>query len=797
MTGFFTHRRNIWVLALLGLLLAFLMGCAGAEPPAQTPEAAPTESAAPDYSGLLRLSELAPKNRAGALAPGFPDWVELENISGETLSLEGWRLTDRRGKAGLSLGGERLAPGELRLVSLAEADFSLSEGEMLYLFSPDGAEQDSSPCDAAADCSLQRLADGSFAETPWITPGFANDAAGYEAYASSRAAPEGLCLWEVMVSNEKYRLRDGSLCDWVELRNNGGAALSLEGWTLSDDLETTERWAFPAQSLGPGELLVVACDEDREPSEKNTGFSLSAVSETLYLFDPEGKLYDWVSLHDITVEGSMGRSLGEDGFFYFTQPSPGAENGRGARRISLKPTALTAPGIYEDVDGVTVELAADGDIYYTTDGSLPNENSKRYTEPIRLNATGVIRAVAEEPGALLSRPSSFTYIINEGHVFPVLSLCSNTAGAVASAMEEQAKYVNLPVNLSLYDENGEVFSHDGEWALSGWTSLRLPKKSMSVSFTGRYGGDLRCELFGDGVDRYSSLSIRAGQDYPFSFFRNELCQELCREASDAVYTQASRYCILYLNGKYWGLYSLKEDLSRQFYASHAGVDADTVVANRAPISRDTPFRPVADMGWKEDLSQDEPYQRFCAQVDIDSLIDWFLLECFVANTDTQGNLRLYRSSEGDGKWDFVFYDLDWCFYWVEGSFYGFLGGGNNSGSDLPRLILNLSYNPDFRDRVFRRYAELTSTVLTDEHLQELVDRFAAEIAPEMPREIDRWGSTMEHWEGQVQILRDYVTEWNWTNYTIDQLLFRFRATDEEALRYFGRTSMSNFGKQRS
>ena len=87
--------------------------------------------------------------------------------------------------------------------------------------------------------------------------------------------------------------------------------------------------------------------------------------------------------------------------------------------------------------------------------------------------------------------------------------------------------------------------------MKGWTSLENPKKSMGVSFRGCYGDDmLDYDIFGSDVTEFSSLSIRAGQDYPLAIIRNELFQELCLEVGDNVPTQNSKYCILYINGNY-------------------------------------------------------------------------------------------------------------------------------------------------------------------------------------------------------------------------------------------------------
>lgn len=774
---------------LLSLLAALLLtGCAQREIAPATPAEPPAPPV--DYSGQLQISELMIKNKASVYIDGFPDWVELENISGGELALDGWRLADGPGKTGLPLSGSVSRDGFVLIPLGGESRFSLSEGETLLLLAPDGSTQESVLCSpATADASLQRQADGSFTESPWISPGLANGFEGYERFCQSQSVSGALVINEVMVSNRSVPIPGlGSYGDWVELKNVSDQALDLTGYRLTDDPDRPDRWLFPSMSLEPGELLVLLCDGDQPASQWNTGFSLNAVSEQLYLIDGSGALADHLALHDIPREGSMGRSDGRNGPVYFTVPTPGEENPEGLRRVSAMPEALTPDGVYDGTEALRVELRAAGDIYYTLDGSAPTTESERYEAPIVLESTSVLRAVALEEDAAPSPTASFSYFLNEGHSLPVLSLATDNPEYFRMVYNNNWKDPEVPANLSFYEEGSRVFSRDCDVSLKGWTSLAMPKKSLGVSFAGRYGGDLDCDVFHDGITEYGSLSLRVGQDYPYSIFRNELFQELCTEATDAVYTQSSQYCILYINGSYWGIYCLKDDVTRQFYATHAGVSKASVEAAKAAFTPDTSFfSDVLVYSWVTDLSVDENYQHFCELVDMDSLIDWFLLESYAANTDTQGNVRVYRSPENGNRWSFVLYDLDWGFYYPGASFSVLVNEAGNAGQQMPPTIRKLAQNPDFRERVFRRYAQLTQTVLSNEHVLEKIDEYVALLEPEVPRERARWGAGFEPWESSVRVLRNFVINNDMENFTVDQLCRNFMTTSEEELAFFGRT----------
>ena len=783
---------------VLTLILLFC-ACGHTAPSAPTPESTPEPvsestpeptSAPPDYRDRLQIVEIGVKNRASFFREGFPDWIELQNVSNEPLLLEGWTLSDRPGHEGLALSGV-LAPGELLLLTRDGADFSLSYGETLWLRAPDESVQESILLTSgAADHALQRQEDGSFLESPWISPGYPNGTEGYERFCSERVPAGPLIISEVMVANASFPLHSQHPCfDWVEIRNISNEAVELSEYCLSDDRDRLDLWHFPAGKLQPGELRVVICDEeltdpDITSREANTGFSLSAENERLYLSRGDGTLLDFAALHDIPEDCSLGREDGRAGFLYYATPSPRKENSGGQRRVSESPESPEADGVFEGVESVTVTLRGSGEIHYTLDGSTPTPDSPLYTDALTISETGLLRAIAIEDDAIPSAICERCFILNEGHVLPVLSLVVNDQKHFKTTYDWGDKYTIYSGCLTLYD--GEhSFSHPCGVSLRGWTSLSLPKKSFGVRFRARDGGDLEADVFSNGVTRFHSLAIRAGQDYSFTVFRNELVQDLCLEASDAVLTQASKFCILYLNGEYWGIYSLKEDVSRWLYASHRGVDVETVESLRGmlPTSADL-YKNVIEFAWFHDLSEPENYRQICENVDIRSLCDWFLMESYCGNTDTEGNIRFLRSSADDHLWDLVFYDLDWSFRNPD-PFTVLLAGYGHAGPQIPPLLIGLCRNTEFRDMVLRRWAELTEGVLSDEHVIARIDEMEALLAPEIPRDWTRWDMPPDRWGRRVEELRSFIRDTEWAALSTDALCRFLRVTPEERAVYFG------------
>lgn len=793
---FRTWRKYCKLISVL-LLLAMISGCAVQSEAVPTPEAvavpepAPTTDPGEALIGKLLISEVMVKNHATLSNDegGFPDWIELANFGSETVQLEGWGLSDNGDKAVWKFPAVSIEPGALLLVyadgrdseaSALHADFSLSEGETLSLFSPMGTEIDRVELkETEADCSLVFTG-----EEPrlckWPSPGYENSSIGYEAFCLSRSCAGPLIINEASV----FDINGGY--DWVEIKNISASAVELSDFYLSDDREDRAKWHLPALSLKAGELIVIYCDAEASELDASLApFSISGEREELYLSSSDGELLDFVSLHDIPIYGSRGRNSETEGFVYFTQSSPGAANGRGMRRVSEMPVALTDDGVFNGVESVMAELSAEGKIYYTTDGTVPTTESESYTGNLEIKETSVLRAIAVEEGALPSRAITLSYIINEEHKLPVISLVVDDKAHFDWMRHRAVRNSYCVGNVAFYEKDGG-FNKACLVDLKGWTSLSLPKNSLGVRFKGALGGELEYDVFNNGINSYYTLSIRAGQDYTFSYIRNELFQEICLDMDSQVLTQESRYSVLYINGEYWGLYCLKEDLSRSYYASHAGVSKESVEVYKAHFETNQNFREeVYDYCRYNDLSDPECYETICSRINIDSFVDWFIIQSYSANTDLRGNTRYYRSTENGNKWTVALYDLDWAFHYPKLAFGVIPYRVGTVGVEIPEIFVSLLENEDFRNAVLVRYSQLSKTLLSDESVLERIDSMAAEIEPEVARDRKRWNLSLEAWYKRVDDLRSVIIDYDYNNYCIRQLCDLLKLTAEEREYWFG------------
>ncbi|MFW6348423.1 MAG: CotH kinase family protein, partial [Cyclonatronaceae bacterium] len=228
---------------------------------------------------------------------------------------------------------------------------------------------------------------------------------------------------EIQASNAQTMAdEDGEFEDWIELYNPTDEVISLNGFGLSDDAERPFRWEFPDISLEPGAFLLVWASgkNRRTPGQPlHTNFKISADGEPISLSAPDGQTADEIPPLELQPDISYGRKPdGSTTLVFFTTPTPGASNTTEAYEGILAPPVFSHPGgLYSG--GITLELSAEqeAEIRYTTNGSRPEANSgSRYSGPLSISNSGIIRARAFKNGYIPSQARIFSHIRLNGDV---------------------------------------------------------------------------------------------------------------------------------------------------------------------------------------------------------------------------------------------------------------------------------------------------------------------------------------------------------------------------------------------
>lgn len=754
----------------------------------------------PDYP--VMITEIQTANSSAVLDAGgnLCDWVELYNYGAETVTLDGCFLSDDSANLykweipflTIEPGAYALIPCAGDTAAAGEADFALSRsGCTVILSGPVGDVIANVECPAMTeDRSWQRMEDGVYIESALFSPGFENTAEGYEAFRDSQKILGALAVSEVMPSNDRYMVqRDGEYYDWLELKNVSDQPIDLSAYAVSDSGSDLLLCPLPQQILAPGETVIIICSGDSSMTADyiHAPFTLNKDECFVYVTHLEQGLSDYVRISGVPLMGSAGRMDGDNAIVYFSTPTPGDENTGGVAEITTDPFVETPDGIYNDVESVSVVLSGEGLIYYTLDGSEPTMNDTLYTEPVELSATTVVRARSYADGKLPSDIVTASYIINENHTLPVISIAMEPTDMYGyyGIYSNPYKDWEVPCNLTLFEGNAG-FTIDCGLKLYGHTGLEMDKKSFKVNFRSCYGEkNLNYPVYGeDGPWLYDSLCIRAGQDYPQAIFRDELFTSLCREMTDEVLAQRDKFCILYINGEYFGIYCMKEAFNEMFYAQNRDVREESVEIVQAPVYYDTEIHGFMRFLINNDMTLEENYEYACTVFDMDSVIDWLIIQGYSTNGDVQQNLRYFRSSDNGYRYEMAFYDLDWSFYY-HNPFSVVLSYDQGDWQHL-MLTRNLMENPTFRQQFLERLSYHMQHTLSDENVLARIDYYYNLLEPEVPRERRMWGGTMETWEWQVDKLRNFILEYDHLGSMVDRLVRYIDLTQEEIDTYFWR-----------
>jgi len=747
------------------------------------------------------ISEVMTANRSTLISTSgkMCDWVELVNVSETAAVLDNCFLSDDLSERGKwQIPAMTLAPGQRAVIRCAgkeasenEADFALSRsGTDVVLTGPWGnliARIEVPRTEADRSWALQE--DGTYAQSAMPSPGFENTEAGYLAFRESQSPLGPLVIAEVMASNSQYMMQsDGKYYDWVELVNVSDQSINLANYCLSDDPEEPGKFQLPNKNLGAGDRIVIICsDNDRlVGSYIQANFTLGSDESWVYVSDAAGKIRDCLRIDQVPAHYSVGRANGENVTNYFETPTPGRVNGGGPALVSASPQLMTREGVYEGVSVVSVSFQGNGTMHYTLDGSVPTPQDPVLAGPLELTETSVIRVLALEEGKLPSQVVTASFILNEGHSLPVLSLAADPA----SLFGETGIYTNNTFdseqlcNLKLFEHSG-TFSVDCGLELMGDSAKNPEKKSFKVNFRGIYGTDvLGYPLFGtEGAQVFDELCLSAGSDEGQSLMRDELFSNLCQQLDSGLLCRRAKYCVLYINGEYWGVYSLKEALGEMYYSQNTGAGMDTVQEIREPVQWGDEIHTLASDCEENDLSRQEAYDDIASRLDTEDLIDWVILQGYSCNRNIGENMRYYRSPSTGGKWTPVLSDLDGAFYYRDGFANVFASGQPWCYLDFTNSLIQ---NETFRTAFLQRLSQLREGTLSNEHVLSVIDGLQTQLAPEMDRETARWGGDVETWNADVDRLRAFISRYDHWALLEESLKTAIGLTDDEAQNYLRR-----------
>ncbi len=519
---------------------------------------------------------------------------------------------------------------------------------------------------------------------------------------------------------------------WVELYNPTDAAINLKDYKISNKNKVKKAWQLPDQQVPAGGYVIIYCDkEGKEDNRLHADFRLeSGKGCTLYLF--KGKDAEPVDSLPADMKKmpapdvAFGRETdGADKWGYQVTPTPGKANTGeicDAKHILGAPVFgkegfVTSGDASFQLELSLPEGAPEGTVIrYTTDGSEPTSKSTKYTNPINIGKTKVIRAKLFCDGWLSPMSTAQSYIFHPREItLPIFSVQTNDKylndkeiGLFANNNSKEDKKTHdwrRPVMIEFFPvgSDNSAFNQLGETRIQGGQSRSNALKSMVFYANKRFDPDQKrysYEFFPDqkpGITEFKSFSLRdGGNDFGDLYFRDLIIQRTMAGHVDLDW-QAGHSAVLYINGEYMGMLNIRERSNEDnIYSNYNGLeDIDMVEISHEKVDNVDQF--LEEFKGSEDETFYNAFKAFYSEkghtkaeyeqwMDVSEYLNVMIMNLFYGNIDFPGNnIVFWRPNDDDTEsglpkiWRFIVKDTDFGL--------GLYGRQNNYNT------IDLLYNP--------------------------------------------------------------------------------------------------------
>ena len=320
-------------------------------------------------------------------------------------------------------------------------------------------------------------------------------------------------------------------------------------------------------------------------------------------------------------------------------------------------------------------------------------------------------------------------------------------GSVPANYNQRGREWEKACHIEYYSEKGDMLlSQDCGMRIQGGWSRAEYQKSLRFYARGDCGAkSFKLPLFdgltdseGKKIKSYDTFVLRnGGNDTNYSKFKDPMLQSMV--SGRLPDTQAGKACVLFIDGEYWGLYTLTQDYSEEYFSEKYGVPEDEVVfvkSDELDIGKESDMKLYTDMAefiTQNDMSAAENYQKACELIDMDSFIEYCAIEMYIFNTDwPQNNFACWRTRAvsgepyQDGKWRFCLYDTESsCDHYNEKYINKseFLYISEREGEGIADIILSLMKNEEFAARLGSVMVELGENELSYDNYKKTVGEY--------------------------------------------------------------------------
>ncbi len=657
-----------------------------------------------------------------------------------------------------------------------------------------------------------------------------------------------LCFNEIMINNRNStKDKDSDYENWVEVYNMSDKEINLNGFGITNNNEDLFKWKFPDVSIQPHSFLIVwLSGKDRVDNirDLHTNFKIKPDNDILVLTSPDSSWNDILHLQKTSENISYGKKPdGIGAFFTFENGTPCRSNniktlidGVNATRLD-EPKFSTNGGLFNRKINLTLSTDEENSkIFYTLDGSEPTRDSLLYKDRIEISpkkkSATIVRAILYKDGYQQSNIVTHSYFVDESFLtdydIPIVSIVTDpknlfdddygiyVAGEIYNnwLKKNENEIKNIPSN---YTQEGkkwerkahvEIFEEDRINNINQNIGIRIfggysrhnTVKSLSL-FARKSYDDKDTFDYEFSSDNYSKGNIQSlnklvlrtpSTDYNGSFFRDDLIQSLIPSTLN-IQTQKSQTCVVFINGQYYGLHSIKEAYNKNYFYSYYNIAEDDVVILKNPTGiagievsdgfagDEMHFNKLYSFIKNNDMANSENYEYVKTFLDVENFIEYNIMQIYCANRDWPGNnIKIWRKRTSkympdsfyghDGRWRYLLFDLDYGLglYTNNTAKYDFdmlKFATEDNGPIWPNppwstmMLRKLLENNEFREQFINTFADRLNTIYSENVVSKKITDFETLYSPYVKDHIEKWDifkNDVSEWEKQVNILEEFA-----------------------------------------
>ena len=622
-----------------------------------------------------------------------------------------------------------------------------------------------------------------------------------EALIESGAEDSNSDTAEAVIDESTFVINEVSSNGQIELYNDSTKEIDISGYEVFVRGESV--YTVPENTqIEVNSFYTIETGED----------FANRINNVISFYDTDKKIVRAISFDDIADGQSYGLVTDggiESGYMSSTIGSSNADATTSSVEDDL--TFSVPSGFYDSAFNLTISAPENCKVYYTVDGTEPTTESTEYTGEINIyrpSGSSYVYAVSDGNGYTYNEDAPSN--VDMGLVVKAIAVDGTgeiqykKSAAYFIGFSKDINYIDLPV-ISIEVDPVDMFGFDSGIYVPGKAYYEgfIQGNSAQANYLKKWSAPIQMEYYEASKDKTfaTSASITIFNDQhtkeaqkAFVIKTTDLYPEgtaiddYLNDTSNALYllsgawdnsTKIRNYlvngllddtdilqkdytpCIVFINGEYWGLYTLATNYDSRYFEDELGIK-DRVLTVTSDYGVPQEYSEFYEYVVSTDFSVDENYQQVQTMMDVDNYIEFMCANIYMGNTLMWRNEAacVWRTVDGNGsgysdnRWRWALNNVDNTL----GNTQSFIDPYNRG--DYAEPIINTYLSNGIKNNAFfnsllqsddfcKQYLETMDTLIANNFTQEHADEILADLSSSISKAVNATNKRFAISDGDV------------------------------------------------